>query len=289
MPMHKERFRRPDKAEVGRRLTPVFEDFQLLSMEGVYEYPLHQHTRYEVILVESGPYRCRLNSAELVLVVGEALIIKPGDWHQDHLRDGQRHYVLHFRLESGLEGVSVPELFRDGVGPGEQVVRGVGGGRHAQLLRELGGEASGGAPYAGVVQDSLLEVLFWRLVRALPVGVLSGAFRQLPEREGRRERIATVFLRNMGANPTVVKLAGALGMSPRHLVNECRELFGESPARLLLSFKLRRADELLRHRGMRVREVSDELGFTNPFHFSRVYRRARGYAPSRLPDAAARS
>src|ERR1039457_1566018 len=57
MTMHKERFRRPRQSEVGARLRPVFDDFHLLRMEGSYEYPRHQHTNYEVILIERGPYQ----------------------------------------------------------------------------------------------------------------------------------------------------------------------------------------------------------------------------------------
>ncbi len=284
MPVIKERYRRPQQAEMGRRVRPVFEDFHLLRMEGDTEYPRHQHTRYEVIFVERGPYRCELNDTELTLGKGEVLVIKPGDWHQDHLRDGQRHYVLHFRIESALEGVAAPQLFRDGVSPDAQICRGAAHAGHLRLLRELGEEANDSAAYAGAVQDGLLEVLFWRIVRGLRPEMLSGAFRQLPEREARREEIATVLLRFLAKNPNVDELATALHVSPRHLINQCRALFGESPARLLLSFKLRRADELLRHRGLRVREVSDELGFANPYHFSRVYRASRGHAPSLRPD-----
>jgi AraC-like DNA-binding protein len=60
----------------------------------------------------------------------------------------------------------------------------------------------------------------------------------------------------------------------------CRRLFGDSPARLLLRLKLRRADEMLRDGDRRVKEVSDALGFANPFHFSRVFRRHLGRSPS---------
>lgn len=277
----KERFRRPHQVEIDRRVLPVFEDFHLLRMEGDYEYPCHQHTCYEVIFVERGPYTCELNGVEITLGPREVLVIKPGDWHQDHLRDAQRHYVLHFRLKTVLEGLIVPELFREAVAPESQISRGVGPAVDMSLFRELALEANGGAAYAAAVQDGLLEVLFWRIVRGLDPVALSTAFRRLPEREAKRERIASVFMRFLSKNPNVDELALALRMSPRQLVIECRSFFGKSPARLLLSFKLSHADDLLRHRGLLVREVSEQLGFANPYHFSRVYSRERGHAPSR--------
>jgi len=75
-------------------------------------------------------------------------------------------------------------------------------------------------------------------------------------------------------------LARQLAISPRHLTGRCRLLFNESPARLLLRLKLRRAEEMLRYSDRRVKEVSDALGFANPFHFSRTFRRHFGRPPS---------
>jgi AraC-like DNA-binding protein len=277
--VHKERFRRPQQAEAGVRLRPVFDDFHLLRMAGRYEYPRHQHTNYEVILVERGPYRCELNGTELVLKRGQVLVIKPGDWHQDHLRDGQRHYVLHFRLldaEPGARGVT---LFRPGAAAADQICGG-DYSNEAWVLGQLRREALAGGRYAAAVQDSLLEALFWRLLRGLPPAAVSQELRQLPVLEQEREDIARVLAGFVNRNPAVRELADALAMSPRHLTNRCRKLFGQSPARLLLQLKMRHADELLQHRALRVREVSDALGFVNPYHFSRVYRRLRGHAPS---------
>ena len=278
--MHKDRFRRPQQAVAAVRLRPVFDDFHLLRMEGSYEYPRHQHTNYEVILVERGPYRCELNAAELVLRRGQVLVIKPGDWHQDHLRRGQRHHVLHFRLLGADAGARGIPLFRPGVPAHEQICRGDYSGE-AWVLDQIRREALASGAYAGAVQDSLLETLFWRLLRGLDPTAISQELRQLPKFETQREEIAGALAGFMEKNPNVRELAAALGMSPRHLANRCRELFGESPARLLLQMKMRRANELLEHRSMRVSEVSDALGFVNPFHFSRVYRRMHGHAPSR--------
>jgi hypothetical protein len=110
-------FRRPQLADPGVRVRPIFDAYHALRLEGDYEYPRHQHMNYEVILVDRGPYRCELNGEELTLLAGQVLVVKPGDWHQDHLRDGQRHHVLHFRLGAAAPGEPAMALFRDGVKP----------------------------------------------------------------------------------------------------------------------------------------------------------------------------
>jgi AraC-like DNA-binding protein len=277
--MIKNRFRRPQLAGPVTRIRPVFEDFHLLRMDGDYEYPRHQHTNYEVILIDRGPYRCELNGEQLTLVNGQVLVIKPGDWHQDHLRDGQRHYVLHFRLVDPISGEPGTPLFRCEVPSTGQICQG-NYSRDTFFLRELRREAEEEALYAPAVQDSLLEALFWRIARGLPTEALSAAFRRLPQAEAQRELIAAVFCRHLKTNPPVCQLAAEAGMSPRHFTTLCIRMFGKAPARFLLQLKLRRAEEMLRYRGQRVKEVSEALGFANPFHFSRVFKRVQGRSPS---------
>jgi AraC-like DNA-binding protein len=279
MRLTKQRFRRPQFADPGVRVRPVFDDFHLLRMEGSYEYPRHQHTNYEVILIDRGPYRCELNGEELALRSGQVLVVKPGDWHQDHLRDGQRHHVVHFRLGAAVPGEPATPLFCNGVKPSEQMC--TGNQAHARsFLRELQREAEAPAAYGPAIQDSLLEALFWRIVRGLPAAALSQAFRQLPQIEAQRTHLAAMFEEHLKANPTVVQLAAAAGMSPRQFTLLCHRLFGAAPARFLLQLKLHRADEMLRYRTQRVKEVSEALGFANPFHFSRVFKRRYGRPPS---------
>lgn len=275
----KTRFRRPRLNDPAPRVHPIFDDFHHLRMTVRHEYPRHRHTNYEAIIVERGPYRCELNGEELVIGAGRVLVIKPGDWHQDHLRNGQRHYVLHFRLAGVLPGKGPLPLFRDGVAPALQICRG-NFARDTFFLRELRREAEGGEPYAPAVQDALLEALFWRMVRGLEAQALSDEFRRLPTAELQREKLAEIFHRHLNDNPNVRELAAEAEMSPRHFTNLCGRLLGDAPARFLLLLKLRRAEEMLRYPGQRVKEVSDMLGFANPYHFSRVYRRQYGRPPS---------
>lgn len=276
----KDRFGRAPSREAPVRLRPVFEDFHLLRMTGDYEYPRHRHVNYEVILVETGPYGCELNGFELELSQGEALLIKPDDWHQDHLWRHQRHYVVHFRLEAVGAGQAAPPLFCPEVHPRQQVVGGdlVG---NAALLGELRREAEGQADHAGAIQDCLLEAFFWRLVRTLEPGALSTRFRHLHREEARREALLHAIDALSEGPASIGALAVRLKMSVRQLNTICHATLRRSPARAMLEARVGRAEDLIRHQGLSIKEASDALGFANPFHFSRVFRRLRGEAPSR--------
>ena len=278
--LQKQRYYRAHATHRIHSFKAVFADFHRLDMRADHEYPADRHGGYEAILVERGPYLCELNGVDLSLLAGEVLVIKPGDTHADHLRKGQRHFVLHFTLESA-EGGRVAELFAPGVRADQQVVRG-NISRDAGLLKEIQSEAQQGSGYAASVQDGLLAALFWRWVRGLPVAALSREWRELPAAEGRREEISRVMASHVRGNPSLPELACELKVSLRQLTTQCRILLGAPPAKLLLEFKLREADGMLRYQGKRVSEVSDALGFANPFHFSRVCRRVWGCPPSTL-------
>lgn len=257
----------------------MFADFHRLEMREDHEYPRHRHAVYEAIRVERGPYLCELNETELSVKAGEVLIIKPGDWHADHLRRGQRHCVLHFTLR-GERGVE-PELFAPGVAAQDQIARG-GFAEDVALIGLIREEAERAADHAAAVQDGILGAMFWRWTRGLPRRALSRMWRELPATEARAEELGDLLRRHVADNPTVAALAREAGCSPRQLTNQCRALLGGSPARVLLDMKLAEAEAMLRHQRMRVSEVSDALGFANPFHFSKVCRRLWGLPPSAL-------
>ena len=65
----------------------------------------------------------------------------------------------------------------------------------------------------------------------------------------------------------------------------CRlfQRFGrERPSRYLLHLRLNRAAELIQNSGLMIRAVSDQLGFSDPYNFSRAFRRAFGVPPGHL-------
>ena len=278
MKLQKIRYRRVPAPEFPLRIQVGFEDFHRLRMKVNYEYPLHRHDGYEAIVVESGMYRCSLNGEELRIRRGQTLLVKPGDRHQDHLSKGQCHAVLHFRL-SHPGGGRVPDLFAAQVRPDQQIAQGASV-FDGKLIGELQHESTGGRPYGAKVQDGLLSALFWHWVRFLPEAALSPEYRTFPIDEARREEITDLFNRHLEQNEGLPVLAAKLNVSSRQLTNHCRKLFGTSPARLLLGMKISRAEAMLCYQRMRVSEVSDALGFANPYHFSRAFRKTLGYPPS---------
>jgi len=78
---------------------------------------------------------------------------------------------------------------------------------------------------------------------------------------------------------SVVALARSLRLAPRTVQQRFRQLTGDGPARWILQRRMTHA-RLLLQRGMPVNEAAERLGFANPFHFSRAFKRSMGMAPS---------
>lgn len=266
-------FRRSGSNESSIRERPHFMDFHLLKARGEGEYPGHIHDKYEMIYVLTGQYRCRINDCEMTLSPRQLLLIKPGDYHQDHFQRGQRHFVLHFELKENL--------FSQGIAVEDQLIRGPVEGI-VQIFHELERESTGrgGDLFSPFLQDALLETLFWRIAREFPPLALSDNFRLYSKKRIFSARLYNLFGESLNKPLPVEQMAGELGMTRRTLSRECRRLLGSSPAELFLDFRLGMAETLLKRGDRSVKEVCHELGFDSPFNFSRAFFRVKGIRPS---------
>ncbi|MEX0326582.1 MAG: helix-turn-helix domain-containing protein [Puniceicoccaceae bacterium] len=80
---------------------------------------------------------------------------------------------------------------------------------------------------------------------------------------------------------SVARLAGSFGMSESSFAHTFREEAGQSPAAFVRRIRCRLARNRLEE-GHSVTEVAEQLGFSNPYHFSRVFRTENGFPPSTL-------
>jgi AraC-like DNA-binding protein len=81
---------------------------------------------------------------------------------------------------------------------------------------------------------------------------------------------------------TLTEMAALAGMSVSSLRAAFRESTGSSPSSVRNSLRLAHAYERLRPGTRTVAEVAAELGFCDPFHFSKAFKSEFGFPPSRL-------
>lgn len=87
--------------------------------------------------------------------------------------------------------------------------------------------------------------------------------------------------RNLGSpDLDVVKICSELSISRSTLTNYLRRLTGMTPGSFIEEIKLKRAATMLKETPMRIKEISDELGFSNPQYFTIRFKKKYGCPPS---------
>ena len=88
---------------------------------------------------------------------------------------------------------------------------------------------------------------------------------------------------------SLAQVADECGIDPAYLCGLFRRFDGQSPYQYLLSCRVRGAAERLLEPGASIKKVAGELGFSDPYHFSRVFKRLMGMPPGRFARAHRRS
>ncbi|MBN8216956.1 MAG: helix-turn-helix transcriptional regulator [Spirochaetes bacterium] len=78
---------------------------------------------------------------------------------------------------------------------------------------------------------------------------------------------------------TVQRLAERAGLSTTHFRRLAAAMYGKSPQRLVAELRMLRAQEMLKTRGIRLREIAARVGYQSEFSFSTAFRRVFGMAP----------
>ena len=104
-------------------------------------------------------------------------------------------------------------------------------------------------------------------------------------------RIAAIIARieeSLDTTPNVPALAAEAGLSTSRFAHLFRQETGVAPGRYLHRVRMERARVLLERTFLSVREVMVRVGFRDPSHFSRDFRRFHGIAPSAVRGVVAR-
>ena len=148
----------------------------------------------------------------------------------------------------------------------------------AQLGRQLLAVASGQHALGPLYAESLIGALCHHLIeyhatyerRVAPAGKLSAAV---------LARIEAYLEAHASTPVTLETLAGLANLSVFHFARLFKQTTGKAPYHYVLSWKIQRAQHLLRLGGTSVAHVSEVLGFASPASFSVAFKRATGQGP----------
>ena len=189
---------------------------------------------------------------------GPDLVISP-------LRPADRALALYRRIQSDPQIPAVPALLLAPTASGES--------SGANVLTESVVDLPG---VEGATREGLRALVAHRLAVCKPTAGPPHA----PDTSF-RERVEAVVERNLDVPSFAVEeLAGALGMSRRHLTRRMKEAFGTAPAAYIRARRLDRAKTLLAGDPPSVAAVAEAVGFQSASAFTKAFRRATGQVPT---------
>ncbi len=225
---------------------------------------------YSVEFVAQGNGRLKLQDTEYPLQPGSVFSYGPGIAHTI-ATDSQATLVKYFIDFSGSESVDI--LVRSRLKPGT-VASVFPPGELVPLFDELIRNGQRGTPGAAEICARLLEGLVLKVAdaRAPLPGQETLAFATY---QHCREHIQRHFLRLR----SMAQVAEECHLDNTYLCRLFQRYDHQSPYRLLVRLKMNHAAERLQLPGAMVKQVAEETGFANQFHFSRVFKSVFGIPP----------
>jgi AraC family transcriptional regulator, arabinose operon regulatory protein len=83
---------------------------------------------------------------------------------------------------------------------------------------------------------------------------------------------------------TVRELAAVAGLSPSRFAHLFRRTVGAPPLQHLHALRMRRARQLLEESSLPIRDVMRHVGWNDPSHFAKDFKRRFGVGPRRYRD-----
>lgn len=240
-------------------------------------YEDHAHTHGELCLLLEGKCLFSLEGAGAVLQAGDLVVLPAGCLHAEAFVGPGDAYrlawwslhpeepTLHITRYTRRKGFELDYRMSLAALPAEAQAR-------LAELREL--VAAARPPAIDPLREAMLT-----LALALYRRVLDGGEAQLDTR-AQLVRRAVEFVRAEANRPlTLAEVARAVHVSPNYLTGLFRAETGTPLGRFILAERVVRAQERLRQPGASVKAVAIELGFADPFTFSRAFKRVTGKAP----------
>ena len=87
------------------------------------------------------------------------------------------------------------------------------------------------------------------------------------------------FDKNICLDITVTDICDSFYISTSTLYRVFKEKFDMSPKQFIIDLRIRKAKQLLSEQLLRISEISDNCGFSNPYHFCRLFKLHTGTTP----------
>jgi AraC family transcriptional regulator, arabinose operon regulatory protein len=95
--------------------------------------------------------------------------------------------------------------------------------------------------------------------------------------------LAITFMKaHLNKNLSLRELAGQAGMSASHFSALFRKKTNNSPVNFFTCLRVQKACELLENSRLKIKDIAHQVGFHDPYHFTRVFTQVTGHPPKKF-------
>lgn len=280
--------------ETGRELlTYGTEDFPIAFFDDdltKISVPYHWHDELEIVIITEGAVRMRIAGTEFSLKTGDRYFSNSGILHTETLTTPTGHqHALVFSpriisqredliwkayLSPVLRNPQIPFLLLKAAVPWQKEIL-----RLAETAWNQGAYEAKDYPLA--VRSSL-SMAFSHIVDHLKDMENETPYTSAFQRDELRIKKILIYIeRNYGTNITLEELANSANISTSTCLRLFSTVLGTTPIKYLLTFRLQKATEELKHaNGRTVSEIAHSCGFSDASYFNRCFRKEYGVTPS---------
>lgn len=146
-----------------------------------------------------------------------------------------------------------------------------------------------------LLRSLVVQALEWRAGDSVATAVAQNALKSLllyigsyqsqhggSPMDSRLQRVKEAVLADLRRRWTAKSMARLAGLSPSHFNRLFKRREGRSPIEYLVHARVEEAKRLALSTDLTVAEIAEQLGYADPFFFSRQFKAVAGYPPSKI-------
>lgn len=270
----------------------LFNSFYALNVFSLelktWDYPIHKHNFYELILIAEGNGIHHLNESSFPYAKGDIYLMTPADAHRFEIVDETRFIFVKFNeqlLTEKLDGRKATrwlKIFEQMLHSKSALQSSIIKNQNdtiwaSQLFEQLLAEYKAPQKYT---REILLE-LFGALMLIVSRNF---SFTAIPNlHEDKLDEILGYIRHhaNQAEKLNLKQMASLFSLSPNYLSAFIKKHTGLTPQQHTMKFRMQTADALIKQNRLNINEIAAHLGFNDASHFNKLYKKYRGHSPTK--------
>lgn len=263
------------------------EHMRAQTFDATHDWP-HRHDFQEILWVQAGMGRHSVDGVVATLTPRTLAVIVKGQVHNFLAADALTAYLLRFTddflFDPGQTQTARDLILRPMRGQHSLHVPTAEAAAFDALCDLLAAEnLQTGAFGRTAALRHLLHTLLLKIERLNRLAAADGEVEHTPGYTLYHAFVA-LLEQHYAAHHDVQFYADALAVTPARLLRLLQDVTGRSAKRLIFDRLLLEAQRLLQFTPLTIKEIAYTLGFSDQFHFSKVFKRATGQTPQAYRD-----